>query len=160
MTTTDTLTSTTTQVYQVLIRATAQRIWDAITTPEFTSRYFHGARVETTGETGTPLRYYAPDGTTLWGDEIIEQADPPHKLVVPWRSLYDQEMAAEPRSRVTWLIEEQGRGVCLLTAVHDRLENSPKTAKSIGGIGWLTVIDGLKTLLETGHPLFDPDLQA
>lgn len=160
MTTNDTLTSTTTQVYQVLIRATAQQIWDAITRPEFTSRYFHGARVETTGDTGTPFRYYAPDGTTLWGDEIIEEADPPHKLVVPWRSLYDHDMAAEPRSRVTWLIEEQGHGVCLLTAVHDRLENSPNTAKSVGGIGWLTVIDGLKTLLETGQPLFDTDPPA
>jgi hypothetical protein len=81
-------------------------------------------------------------------------------VVVPWRSLYDHDMAAEPRSRVTWLIEEQGRGVCLLTAVHDRLENSPKTAKSIGGIGRLTVIDGLKTLLETGQPLFDTDPPA
>lgn len=160
MTTTGTLTSTTTQVYQVLIRASAQRIWDAITTPEFTSRYFHGARVETTGVTGTPFRYYAPDGTTLWGDEVIEEADPPHKLVVPWRSLYDQDMTAEPRSRVTWLIEEQGHGVCLLTAVHDRLENSPKTARSIGGIGWLTVVDGLKTLLETGQPLFDTEQPA
>nr|WP_274635625.1 SRPBCC domain-containing protein [Microbacterium bovistercoris] len=153
-------TGTTTQVYQVLIRASAQQIWDAITTPEFTSRYFHGALVETTGETGTPFRYYAPDGTTLWGDEIIEEADPPHRLVVPWRSLYDDEMAAEPRSRVTWTIEEQGSGVCLLTAVHDRLENSPKTARSVGGIGWLTVIDGLKTVLETGEPLFAPDPAA
>ncbi|HMM82909.1 MAG TPA: SRPBCC domain-containing protein [Terrimesophilobacter sp.] len=157
MTATDTHTSATTQVYQVLIRATAQRIWDAITTPEFTSRYFHGACVETTGETGTPIRYYAPDGTTLWGDEIIEESDPPHKLVVPWRSLYDHDMGAEPRSRVTWLIEEHGRGVCLLTVVHDRLENSPRTATSVSGIGWLSVIDGLKTLLETGQPLFDAD---
>ena len=64
-------------------------------------------------------------------------------------------MAAEPRSRVTWLIEEQEGGVCLLTAIHDRLEQSPKTAQSVSGIGWLTVINGLKTLLETGRPLFD-----
>ncbi|WP_113718312.1 SRPBCC domain-containing protein [Arthrobacter dokdonensis] len=160
MTISDALTGTTTQVCQVLIRASAQRIWDAITTPEFTIRYFHGARVQTTGETGTPFRYYAPDGTTLWGGEIIQEADPPHKLAVPLRSLYDADMAAEPRSRGTWLIEEQGRGVCLPTAVHDRLENSPTTAKSIGGIGWLTVIDGLKTLLESGQPLFDADPPA
>ncbi|UUT36754.1 hypothetical protein [Microbacterium elymi] len=50
--------------------------------------------------------------------------------------------------------------MCLLTAVHDRLENSPKTARSVGGIGWLTVIDGLKTVLETGEPLFAPDPAA
>jgi len=144
----------TTQIYQVLIKASAEQIWDAITRPEFTCRYFHGARVDTTGETGTPMRYYAPDGVTLWGDETIIEADRPHRLVVPWRSLYDEEMAAEPRSRVTWLIEEQDNGVCLLTATHDQLENSPRTASSVSGIGWLTVINGLKTLLETGESLF------
>jgi len=151
-----TATITTTQVYQVLIKASAEQIWDAITQPEFTSRYFHGARVETTGETGAPMRYYAPDGVTLWGDEVIIEADRPHKLVVPWRSLYDDEMAAEPRSRVTWLIEEQDRGVCMLTATHDQLEGSPKTAQSVSGIGWLSVVNGLKTLLETGESLFSP----
>jgi uncharacterized protein YndB with AHSA1/START domain len=150
----------TTQVYQVLIKATAQQIWDAITKPEFTSRYFHGARVDTTGEAGTPFRYYAPDGETLWGDETIIESDPPHKLVVPWRSLYDDAMANEPASRVTWLIEEQDRGVCLLTAVHDQLERSPLTAKSVSGIGWLTVVNGLKTLLETGESLFPEAVPA
>jgi uncharacterized protein YndB with AHSA1/START domain len=147
--------SGTTQVYQVLIKATAQQIWDAITQPEFTSCYFHGARVETTGQTGTRMRYLAPDGVTVWGDEIILESDPPHKLVVPWRSRYDDEMAEEGPSRVTWLIEEQRDGVCLLTTTHDQLESSPKTALSVGGVGWTTVLSGMKTLLETGRPLFD-----
>jgi uncharacterized protein YndB with AHSA1/START domain len=150
----------TTQVYQVLIKGTPQQIWDAITKPEFTSRYFYGARVQTTGEAGTPLRYYAPDGETLWGDETILESDPPHKLVLPWRSLYDDKMAAEPASRVTWLIEEQDGGVCLLTATHDQLEDSPLTAGSVSGIGWLTVINGLKTLVETGEPLFPEKVTA
>lgn len=141
------------QVYQVLIKATPQQVWDAITKPEFTSRYFHGARVETTGEAGTPMRYYAPDGVTLWGDETILESDPPRKLVVPWRSLYDEQMSAEPPSRVTWLIEEQEGGLTLLTAIHDQLDDSPLTANSVNGIGWLTVVNGLKTLLETGEPL-------
>jgi uncharacterized protein YndB with AHSA1/START domain len=153
-------TALTTQVYQVLIRATPQQIWDAITKPEFTSQYFHGARVETTGEAGSPIRYYAPDGVTRWGDELILESDPPHKLVVPWRSLYDDELAGEPASRVTWLIEQQDGGVCLLTATHDQLENSPRTALSISGIGWLTVVNGLKTLLETGEPLFAAGVPA
>jgi uncharacterized protein YndB with AHSA1/START domain len=144
-----------TQVYQVLIRASAQQIWDAIIKPEFTSLYFHGARVETTGEAGTPMRHVAPDGVTVWGDEVILESDPPHRLVVPWRSMYDPEMAAEGPSRVTWLIEDQDGGVCLLTVTHDQLETSPKTASSVSGIGWLTVICGLKTVVETGQPLFE-----
>jgi uncharacterized protein YndB with AHSA1/START domain len=144
----------TTQVYQVLIKASAQQIWDAITKPEFSSLYFHGAHVDTTGEAGTPMRYTSPDGEQVWGDELILESEPPHRLVVPWRSLYAPEMAAEPASRVTWLIEEQDGGVCLLTVTHDQLENSPITAKSVSGIGWLTVVNGLKTVLETGQPLF------
>jgi uncharacterized protein YndB with AHSA1/START domain len=100
------------------------------------------------------MRYTSPDGEQVWGDEVILESDPPHRLVVPWRSLYAAEMAAEPASRVTWLIEEQDGGVCLLTVTHDQLENSPITAKSVHGIGWLTVVNGLKTVLETGRSLF------
>jgi uncharacterized protein YndB with AHSA1/START domain len=155
-----TQTAPTTQVYQVLIKATPEQIWDAITKPEFSARYFHGARVETTGETGAAMRYFAPDGVTLWGDELIIEAQRPHKLVVPWRSLYDDELATEPASRITWLIEQKEGGVCILTATHDQLEDSPKTASSVSGIGWLTVVNGLKTLLETGEPLFSEDAAA
>jgi uncharacterized protein YndB with AHSA1/START domain len=70
-----------------------------------------------------------------------------------WSSTYDDEMAAEPESRVTWEIEPQDNGTCLLTVVHDRLEASPKTAASVSGVGWMLVLSGLKTLLETGEPL-------
>ena len=70
-----------------------------------------------------------------------------------WRSLYDDELAAEAPSRVTWEIEPQDDGTCLLTVVHDRLEGAPKTAASVTGIGWMTVLSGLKTYLETGKPL-------
>jgi hypothetical protein len=71
-----------------------------------------------------------------------------------WRSLYDKEMAQERASRVTWVIEPQPDGVCLLTVRHDQLEAAPKTAASVSGAGWMHVLSGLKTLLETGEPLF------
>jgi hypothetical protein len=54
---------------------------------------------------------------------------------------------------VSWEIETQDGGYCKLTVVHDRLEASPKTAESVSGAGWMMVLSGLKTLLETGHPL-------
>ena len=60
-------------------------------------------------------------------------------------------MAEEPASRVTWEIEEQD-GVSMLTVVHDQLEGAPKTAAGVAG-GWMRVLSGLKTLLETGEPL-------
>ena len=145
--------SETTQVHQVLIKASAQQIWDAITRPEFSERYFHGVRVETSGRAGEPYRSVTSSGVVA-ADEIVLESAPPYLMVVPWRSLYDPELAAEPASRVTYAIKEQKDGVCLLTVTHDRLERSPKTARSVGGVGWRTVIDGLKTLLETGDSLF------
>jgi uncharacterized protein YndB with AHSA1/START domain len=147
------MTTTTAQVYQVFVKATPEQIWDAITKPEFTAKYFYGAQVETTGEVGSPFRYHSPDRSTLWGDETVLESDPPRRLVVSWRSLYDPDLAAEAASRVTWEIEPGDEGVCLLTVVHDQLEGAPKTAASVAGPGWMRVLSGLKTLLETGEPL-------
>jgi uncharacterized protein YndB with AHSA1/START domain len=143
----------TTQVYQIFIKAIPQAVWDAIVKPEFTAKYFYGARVETTAEAGSPFRYHSPDGSSLWGDETVLESDPPHRLVVTWRSLFDEDSAGEPPSRVTWQIEPQGDGLCLLTVVHDHLEGSPKTARAVYGPGWMMVLSGLKTLLETGDSL-------
>ena len=67
--------------------------------------------------------------------------------------MYDPELAAEPESRVTWEIEPREEGLCLLTVIHDQLDASPKTAASVTGPGWMFVVSGLKTLLETGEPL-------
>jgi len=141
-----------TQVYQLFIKAAPEAFWDAIVKPEFTTKYFHGGRVETTGEAGTPMRMFGPDGAR-WGDEIIQESDPPRRLVVGWRSLYNDEFAAEDASRVTWEIEPREDGVCLVTLVHDQLERSPKTAQSVSGEGWMRVLSGLKTLLETGQAM-------
>jgi len=141
------------QVYQVFIRASAQQVWEAITKPEFTASYFFGSKVETTGEAGTPIRHRGAHGDSgLWADDMIVESDPPRRLVHTWRALYDEELAAEPPSRVTWEIEEAPGGVTKLTVIHDQLENSPKTAEGVSG-GWMFVISGLKTLLETGEPL-------
>jgi len=145
-----TIAPATTQVYQVYIRATPQQIWDAITTPEWTARYFHGARITVTAD---HYDSFSPDGDR-WGDEAVLEFDPPRRLVHGWRSLYDPEMAAERSSRVTWEIEPQDGDYCLLTVVHDQLEGAPKTATSVAGQGWMGVLSNLKTLLETGTPLF------
>jgi uncharacterized protein YndB with AHSA1/START domain len=144
-----TIVAQTTQVYQVFIKASAEQIWEAITRPEWTARYFHGAHI-----TVTPERYDSrgPEGQT-WGDSPVEVFDPPRKLVHGWRSMYDPDVVEEGESRVTWEIEEDDNGVCLLTVTHDKLEGAPKTAASVSGTGWTMVLSGLKTLLETGKPL-------
>jgi uncharacterized protein YndB with AHSA1/START domain len=139
---------TTTQVYSVFVKATPEQIWEAITTPSFTQRYFFGSHVHV-----TPERYDGTDGagTDLVTGPVFEH-DPPRRLSHGWTAHYDPTTAAEPESRVTWEIEPQGDGVTKLTVVHDRLEASPNTAQNVAG-GWSFVLSGLKTLLETGEPL-------
>jgi uncharacterized protein YndB with AHSA1/START domain len=142
----------TTQVYQLFIKATPEAIWQALLEPEFTERYFYGTRIETTLEPGSPfVSHIAADGRTAVEGTVVE-ADAPRRLVHTWRAMYSEELAAEPPSRVTWEIEPQDEGYCKLTVVHDELERSPHTAGSVAG-GWMFVLSGLKTLLETGSPL-------
>ncbi len=148
-----TVTAQTVQIYQIFIKASPEAIWEAITTPEFIAKYFHGSRVESTFEPRASYDGYSPDRSQHWVNGEIVESDPPRKLQHTWRSLYDEEMAAEQASRVTWEIVPQDDGTALLTVVHDGLESSPKTAASVSGAGWVTVLSGLKTLLETGQPL-------
>jgi uncharacterized protein YndB with AHSA1/START domain len=137
----------TTQVYAVYIKATPEQIWEAITTPAFTKKYFHGVHIEVRdGRRWSTLRDLA------WDEEVLVH-DPPRRLVHAWTSAYDEELAAEEPSRVTWTIEPQDNGTTLLTVVHDRLEGAPKTAAGVFGPGWMFVLSNLKTLLETGEPL-------
>ena len=141
-----TLTAQTTQVYSVFIRATPEQVWDAITKAEFTQQYFFGANIEVRDG-----RRFSAIGETAWEEEVFE-TDPPHRLVHGWIAAYDPDLAAEAESRVTWEIEPQDGGITKLTVVHDQLEGAPKTAESVAG-GWMYVLSGLKTLLETGKPL-------
>src|SRR4029077_4943593 len=94
-----TLTATTTQVYRVFIKATPEAIWDAITKPEFTERYFYGASIGIgDGQRGARSRVVEGESPTL-------EYAPPNRLVHEWVSAYDPEMAREDPSRVTWEIE-------------------------------------------------------
>ncbi len=145
------------QVYHVFIKATPKRIWDAITKPELVARYFHGAQMESELRVGGRWVAHSPDRSQLWNDGHVLEYDPPRRFAHSWQSLYDPEVADEPASRVTWEIEPQpDRGVCKLTVIHDQLGGAPKTAAGVEGPGWMFVLSGLKTLLETGDTLTPP----
>lgn len=138
-----------TQIYEVFIRTTPERLWQALTDPGFTARYFFGTAVRSTFKPGDPIDYTFPDGSPAIAGEILE-ADPPRRLVQTWIVRYNPALAHE-RSIVTWRIEARG-DACKLTAVHD-LTGAPGTAANVGNDGWTVVLSGLKTLLETGEPL-------
>jgi uncharacterized protein YndB with AHSA1/START domain len=97
--------ATTTQVYRVFIKATPEAIWDAITKPEFTERYFHGVRMELRDG----RRWSTMSDGRAWDEAILEH-DPPRVLVHEWSAGYDPELAAEEPSRVTWEIGRASRG--------------------------------------------------
>jgi uncharacterized protein YndB with AHSA1/START domain len=137
----------------ILIKAAPKQVWEAITEPSFVAQYFHDCRLDVELTPGGSYRSFSPDRSTLWVDAEVIEVDSPHRFVHGWRSLYNPDTAKEEPSRVTWEIEDVGEGVCKLTVTHDQLERSPLTAVSVSGIGWMTVLSGLKTLLETGAPL-------
>jgi uncharacterized protein YndB with AHSA1/START domain len=141
-----TMTAQTTQVYSVFIKATPEQVWDAITKPDFTEQYFFGARIDIKDG-----RRFTTIGEMEWDEEVLE-AEAPSRLVHRFVAAYDPDMGAEEPSRVTWEIEPQDGGITKLTVVHDQLESAPKTAESVAG-GWMYILSGLKTLLETGKPL-------
>lgn len=172
MTTTAETTTVTTQVHRVYIKASAQRIWDAITQPEWTARYGYTGLVESDLLPGRPFVVHpTPEfkaGAEATGfpcpDPIVDgevlEADPPRRLVTTWRMLMDPTMAEEPFTRLTYEIKELTGGYCSLTVVHD-CEGAPATFALVagsnedmgagGGHDW--VLSDLKTLLETGETM-------
>lgn len=143
------MTAPTLQVYEVFIRTTPEKLWQAIIDPQFTRRYFFGTLVRTTAVKGGPMVYTFPDGSPCVDGEILD-CEPQRKLVHTWLIRYSPELASE-RSVVTWEIEQRGE-VCKLTATHE-LSAAPRSAKHVAAEGWSLVLSGLKTLLETGEPL-------
>lgn len=138
-------------VYQIHIRASAEQVWQALTDPAFTRRYFHRTAIESSFQPGAPWRMVLPDGGDAV-DGVIEEADPPRRLVMTWHVLYDAALAEEPPGRVEWLLTESGDGVTRVTTIHGDLGRSPLTSAGVAD-GWHWVLGSLKSLLETGTPL-------
>ena len=153
----------TTQVFRIYIKATPQAIWDAITKPEWTQKYGYRGIAEYDLRPGGKYRALAPADMQAMGmpevvvDGEVLEADPPRKLVQTWRALWDEEIAAEGPTRVTFDIEEDDEGFTRLTVTHE-LEGAPMHAAQVtslaklheGGGGWAWILSDLKTLLEAG----------
>jgi uncharacterized protein YndB with AHSA1/START domain len=163
-------TGVTTQVSRVYIKASPKAIWDAITNPEWNERYGYPGRSEYDLRPGGAFRAVAPPDAVAMGmpeivaDGEVVEADPPRRLVQTWRFLYEP-LVSEGFSRLTWDIEEDDGGVTRLTVTHE-LENAPMTAEQVasvarifeGGGGWTMILSDLKSLLETGSPMFSKEL--
>lgn len=146
-------------VYETFIRATPAEVWAAITRQDFTRRYFHHTSFETDLVPGAGHRYVMADGTTAV-DGTVEEVDDGRRLVVTWHVLYDAAMADEPPSRVEWELRPANpeSTVTRVTLRHIDLGMSPLTSDNVE-LGWVGVLDSMKTLLETGEPLGDLDIE-
>ena len=155
----------TTQVYEVYIKASPQAIWDAITSPEWTTKYGYQGAVEYELRPGGAYRAHSTTEMQSFGlpdvvvDGVVEEADPPRKLVHTYRFLFSDDMKAEGFTRVTWEIEQVSLGFSRLTVIHE-LAGAPIMASMVaskfseqGAGGWAWILSDLKSLLETGKSM-------
>lgn len=137
--------------YRIFIKAPIEQVWNALLDPAFTRRYFHGTAFDVPPVAGEAYRTSMGTGQPAV-DGTIEVLDAPHRLVQTWHVLYDAAMEAEQPSRVEWTLAVAGDGLTRLDVIHGDLARSPLTWAHTKA-GWEWILDGLKTLLETGEPL-------
>jgi len=144
------------KVFEIYIKTTPERLWQAITDPEMRRKYSFGVGVHSDWKRGSTYHAKA-GGTTINPSMAIAEGenlevDPPRRLVQSYRALWSDDVKREGTSRVTWEIE-QIKDSCRLTVVHAQLREGA-SAELYGG--WPMILSGLKTLLETGGLLTTP----
>src|SRR4051812_12850968 len=139
------------KVFEIYIKTTPERLWEAITSDELRRKYNFGVGVQSDWTTGSRYEGVPPRGGLLAEGENLE-VDPPRRLVQSFNALWADEVRAEGTSRVTWEIE-QVEDSCRLTVTHSELREGANN--QIYG-GWPMILSGLKTLLETGEKLTTP----
>ncbi|MGO9761054.1 MAG: ArsR/SmtB family transcription factor [Solirubrobacteraceae bacterium] len=140
------------KVFEIYIKTTPERLWQAITDDEQRRKYSFGVGVRSDWTPGSAIETFHPEaGVTIGEGEILE-VDPPLLLVHSFRALWSDEVKGEGTSRVTWEIEPVGDS-CRLTLTHDQLRENANS--ELYG-GWPMILSGLKTLLETGQTLTTP----
>jgi len=144
------------KVFEIYIKTTPERLWQAIVDPEMRAKYTFGVGIYSDWTPGSAYTSRAGTGTVGPDMPIAEgeniEVDPPRRLVQSFRALWSEDVRAEGTSRVTWEIEPVGDSCCL-TVTHDQLR---EMANSELYGGWPMVLSGLKTLLETGELLTTP----
>ena len=140
-------------VYVIYIRTTPEKLWEALTRPEFMKVYWWGAWRDCEMRVGARWKLIYSDGTVCDTGEVLDM-DPPRRLVLAWQNEFKPELKAEGVSRATFVIEPAGATV-KLTVTHEIGLDRSKFIDAVSG-GWPMVLASLKTFLETGAPLPDP----
>lgn len=140
------------KVFEIYIKTTPERLWEAITDGEIRSKYNFGVRIDSDWTAGSPYKtsHNGVTGPLVEGENL--EVDPPRRLVQSMRALWGEDVKSEGTSRVTWEIEPVADS-CRLTVVHDELREGAN--EQLYG-GWPMILSGLKTYLETGELLTTP----
>ena len=140
------------KVFEIYIKTTPERLWEAIVNPDIRARYNFGARLESGWTEGSPFRMASPNAEGLLGEGVNLEVDPPRRLVQSMVALWGEDVKAEGTTRITWQIEPVGDS-CRLIVTHDQLRDGAN--EQLYG-GWPMILSGLKTWLETGELLTTP----
>jgi DNA-binding transcriptional ArsR family regulator/uncharacterized protein YndB with AHSA1/START domain len=139
-------------VNRIAIKATPEQVWQAITNPAKTSKFWYNCAIRSDWQIESPFGLW--NGEVKIAEGIILDMNPPNKLVMSWRFVSFPGTENDTPIRITWEIgsHPEFKGVTLVSVVHDELEQAAPTAKIIEN-GFPIVLSGLKTLLETGETL-------
>jgi uncharacterized protein YndB with AHSA1/START domain len=140
------------KVFEIYIKTSPERLWEAITDSELRRKYSFGVGVRSDWTPGSRYEAAQPTMSTPIAEGENLEVDPPRRLVQSFTALWSDDVRAEGTSRVTWDIEPVGDS-CRLTVTHDQLREDANN--EIYG-GWPMILSGLKTLLETGETLTTP----
>jgi uncharacterized protein YndB with AHSA1/START domain len=138
-------------VFEVFVKTTPERLWEAITDTDLRARYSFGVRTESEYSQGSSYKSSVPGVIDIAEGENVE-VDPPRRLVQTFTALWSDDVKGEGESRVTWEIEPVGDS-CRLSVTHE-LPRKGANGELYGG--WPMILSGLKTLLETGEDLTTP----
>ena len=144
-------------VYVTYIRTTPERLWAALTSPEFAQQYWRGARPEAEWRTGGAWKLVLPDGRVCDTGEILA-CEPQKRLSIRWRNEFMPELKAEGWSLCTMEIEPAEDAV-KLTVTHSIERAESKLINAVSG-GWPQILSNLKSILETGSVVLGPKVQA
>ena len=141
------------KVYEIYIKATPERVWEAITDPEIRAKYSFGLQVRSDWQAGSSIETTHAFAAEKMGAGEVLEANPPKRLVHTMQMLWSDSVRAEGTSRCTWDLEPIGSDSTRLLLIHDEMREGAND--QLYG-GWPMILSGLKTYLETGEELETP----
>jgi uncharacterized protein YndB with AHSA1/START domain len=139
-------------VYVTYIRTTPKKLWQALTEPEFTKKYWCASWQECSWKQGASWKIMIPDGRVTDSGEVVE-IQPEKRLVLKWRNEFRLELRAEGYSQLTYELQKMGESV-KLTVIHEMDKPGSKLIAAVSD-GWPHILASLKSLLETGESLVE-----